>query len=274
MGTKILPAPNRAGSDSPTYHDHMERAGAMSDKMIKAINDTWQRIQKELPGIADIELFLTNDHNSGCASVNWDDRPLLIRMNLQEPGPGQKLPLDENGKRLPEDILLHLLHLAAHAGAYTPSQGSEGRYHGIGFLQATSKLGVETAKRSDQSWSPASGFAIDFAAYADPNSPAWAELKRAKRYKRELERLEAIKDWEAPESIRPRQRGPVRMRCQCTEETIKAGLRKRGLPETTGLGDRGTKVIAAPKVINVSTGVAERGGLLCADCGEEFKLTE
>jgi hypothetical protein len=245
-----------------------------TDKGTQAIYAVWSRIQKELPGVADIEVFLTNDHNSGCASVNWDDRPLVIRLNLQEPGPGQKLPLDERGNRTPEDILLHLLHLGAHAGAYTPSQGSEGRYHGVGFFQAAQQIGLETVKRGDPAWSPASGFAIDFAAYEDPNSPAWAELKRAKWYKRELERLEAIEDWEAPEAIRPRQRGPVRMRCQCTEETIKAGLRRRGLPETTGLGDRGTKIIAAPKVINVSTGVAERGGLLCADCGEEFKLTD
>jgi hypothetical protein len=53
-----------------------------TDKVTQAVYATWERIRKDLPGIADIELFLTNDHNSGCASVNWDDRPLLIRLNL------------------------------------------------------------------------------------------------------------------------------------------------------------------------------------------------
>jgi hypothetical protein len=43
------------------------------------------------------------------------------------------------------------------------------------------------------------------------------------------------------------------MRCACTEETIKAGLWKRGLPEDTGIGTRGTKTIASPEVINVSS---------------------
>ena len=48
----------------------------------------------------------------------------------------------------------------------------------------------------------------------------------------------------------------TRRRCQCADETIKAGLCRRGLPEDAGLGDRDTKVIAAPKVINVSEGAS------------------
>ncbi|MGB6457628.1 MAG: hypothetical protein WBH47_24410 [Streptosporangiaceae bacterium] len=256
----------------------------MSDRLTQAMYATWQRIQQDLD-VPDIVIALTNDHNSGC-STDFEDRPVIVRINPNEPGPGQLLPLDENGNRLPEDLLLHLLHLGAHAGApnfpgsgtsQSAGRGSEGRYHGTGFAAAAKELGLETVKRGGPSWSPATGFAIDFAEYADPNSSAFVELSRPKRYKRELDKLEAIRGWIPPEAIRPRQRGPVRMRCACTEETIKAGIRKR-LGKTTltaedmGLGERGTKTIAAPKVINVSEGVAKRGGLWCQDCKTEFVL--
>jgi hypothetical protein len=42
-------------------------------------------------------------------------------------------------------------------------------------------------------------------------------------------------------------------------ETILAELEKRGLPATPGLGERGTRVIAAPKRTIAPTGVAARG---------------
>ena len=64
-----------------------------------------------------------------------------------------------NGRRSPEDLLLHLLHMAPHATATTPSGGSEGRYDGVGFHQAAMRLGVLT-KREDPSWSPGAGIAF------------------------------------------------------------------------------------------------------------------
>lgn len=247
----------------------------MPGKLSDAIQFTWRRVTGKLMGVPNIELTLTNDHNSGCASVDWwrKSGPPTVRINPSENGPGQLLPMDKNGNRLPEDLLLNLLHLGAHA-AGTRTMASEGRYHDARFAENAKVLGLETVERGSASWSPATGFAIDFEAYADPDGPAWQELRRLKWYKRELEKLETLREWEAPAAIRPRQRGPVFMRCACTEETIKAGLRKRGLPEDTGIGTRGTKTIAAPKVINVSSGVGARGGILCADCGQPFELGE
>jgi hypothetical protein len=75
----------------PNTINGMETRDATVTKAVLAV---WSRIQKEL-GVPDIEVFLTNDHSSGCASADWDHKPLAIRLNLREPGPGQLLPLDD-----------------------------------------------------------------------------------------------------------------------------------------------------------------------------------
>jgi len=67
---------------------------------------------------------------------------------------------------------------------------------------------------------------------------------------------------------------PIPLVWRCTPETILVGLAKRGLPANTGLGERGTQVIAAPKRIIAPTGVAARGGLRCDDCGQPFEPAE
>jgi hypothetical protein len=269
------------GQRTVQYHLGMRRAETFADRqVIQAVEAIWKHISPSVPA----EFFLTSGANSSCGSVNWDDRPLPIRLNLRQNGPGQNLPLTlppgvaatqanlrSEGRRSPEDLLLHLLHMAAHANATTPSGGSEGRYHGVGFLQAAKRLGVETMMRGDRDrWSAGTGFAFDFSLYDDPNSESWQELRRPKWYRRDLERLRVIEQWEDTETGGPRgRRGAISLRCQCTEQTILAGLKARGLPPNTGTGRSSS--IAAPKIISVSQGVQERGGLRCDDCGQTFE---
>jgi hypothetical protein len=82
------------------------------------------------------------------------------------------------------------------------------------------------------------------------------------KYSAYLRRIDkALETWE-PERARKDSRSPQALRCQCTVDTIMAGMAKRGIPVTD--------TPAAPNLISASKGVRERGGIVCADCGAEF----
>jgi hypothetical protein len=135
------------------------------------------------------------------------------------------------------------LHLGAHAmsrGGKSPSQ-SEGRYHSADFRDAAKVLGLDAERV------PIKGFGFGEVSMSRGTKT---------RYRSEIAKLDrALARWEAV-PIRAKSRAPIPLVCECTPETILAGLAKRGLPPDTGLGKHGTKGIAAPKRIIAPTGVA------------------
>jgi hypothetical protein len=228
-------------------------------KIITALNQTWDRLNtvsgSRLPKV---EWYLTAGRDSACAAV-WDTTPVVLRMNLQE----RTSEVDADGRpvyrnRKPEDILTQLAHLAAHASMRSePSAGAEGRYHSAGnggFADEAEKLGLAVAQPGDSRYNFGTG-----------HIPLpWTEQpKLAGKYAAYLRRIDAaLQTWE-PERARKDSRSPQSMRCACTVDTILAGMAKRGVRPTT-------QPPTAPKVINASSGVRERGGIVCADCGAEF----
>ena len=131
------------------------------------------------------------------------------------------------------DILQQLLHLAAHAATPATSTASEGRYHSREFSSEALKFGLGVERQPGVGYFPL---------------PDLSSATR-KRYRPAIGKLDrAMRTWE-PEVVRARQRGPVGLLCQCSPET-------NGLPE---------------KPIRASSGVADRGGIVCTDCSQPFK---
>ena len=227
----------------------------MTDKdseILEALKTAWGSIQAvAMPvTIPPADFYLTEGRGTWCATATWAE-PVVLRMNL----------MHEGRNRTGEDVMESLLHLGAHAmsrGSRSPTQG-EGRYHSAEFRDAAKVLGLDAERIEGK------GFG-----FGEVNMARGTKT----RYRSEIARLDrALARWEAV-PIRAKSRAPIALVCECTPETILAGLEKRGLPANTGLGARGTQVIAWPKRIIAPTGVAARGGLRCDDCGAEFLPAE
>jgi hypothetical protein len=219
---------------------------------MEALDSAWTRVRAEAPleNIPPADFYLTEGRSTWCATATWAE-PVVLRINL----------MTEGHNRTGEDVMESLLHLGAHAmsrGSRSPTQG-EGRYHSAEFRDAAKVLGLDAERVEGK------GFGFGEVSMARGTKT---------RYRGEIAKLDrALARWEAV-PIRARSRAPIPLVCQCTPETILAGLKKRGMPPDTGLGERGTQNIAAPKRIVAPTGVAARGGLRCDDCGAEFVRAE
>jgi hypothetical protein len=223
-------------------------------EVIAALDSAWARIRAEQPmgTIPQVsQWYLTEGRSSG-HSMAWD-QPVTLRVNLQT---------DEEQNRSGKDLMLYLLHMGAHAATWEPGkpQTVEGRYHSADFRKVATELGLD-AEQPMRGGRPSVG-------------SGFSDISLAKgtltRYKSEIAKLDrAIAHWK-PVKVRPKSRAPIPLVCQCTPETIKAGLDRRGLPEDAGLSRQGTRTIAAPKRIIAPTGVAIRGGIVCEDCGQPF----
>jgi hypothetical protein len=223
-------------------------------EVIAALDSAWARIRAEQPmgTIPPVRWYLTEGRSSGHA-MPWDE-PVTIRLNLQT---------DDEQNRSGKDLMLYLLHMGAHAASWQPGkpQTVEGRYHSAEFRDAALKLGLD-AEQPMRGGRPSVG-------------SGFSEISLARgtlsRYKSEIGKLDrAMARWK-PVKVRAKARAPIPLVCECTAETIAAGLKARGLPPDAGLSKQGTQKIAAPKRIIAPTGVAARGGIVCSDCGAEFK---
>jgi len=217
-------------------------------QIVTALNQTWDRLNtvsgNRLP---DADWYLTAGPDSP-HSVAWDTTPVVLRINLQvRSATGGSLM-----NRPADEILAHVVHLAAHAiTRHDAAQGAEGRYHGTNFAEAAEVLGLDVVQPGTADFNTGTG-----------RIPAQEQPKLASKYAAYLRRIDkAMETWE-PERARLSSRSPQTMRCQCTVDTILAGMAKRGV--------RVTSTPNAPKVINASSGVRERGGIVCADCGQTF----
>jgi hypothetical protein len=226
-------------------------AGRVADRdteIMEALGVAWARVRAEAPlgAVPAADFYLTEGRSTWCATATWAE-PVVLRINL----------MHEGRNRTGEDIMESLLHLGGHAmsrGSRSPTQG-EGRYHSAEFRDAAKVLGLDAERVEGK------GFGFGEVSMARATKT---------RYRSEISKLDrALARWEAV-PIRAKSRAPIPLVCQCTPDTIAAGLENRGLPANTGLGTRGTQAIAAPKRIIAPTGVAARGGLRCDDCGSEF----
>lgn len=222
-------------------------------EVMEALDTAWTRVRTEAPmgEIPAADFYLTEGHSTWCATATWAE-PVVLRINLQH----------EGRNRSGEDVMESLLHLGAHAmstgGGKSPSQ-SEGRYHSAEFRDAAKVLGLDAERVAGK------GFGFGEVSMARGTKT---------RYRSEIAKLDrALARWEAV-PVRAQSRAPIPLVCNCTPETILAGLAKRDLPKDTGLGKHGTKRIAAPKRIMAPSGVAARGGLFCTDCQSEFRPAE
>lgn len=220
-------------------------------EVIAALDSAWARIRAEQPmrTIPPVRWYLTEGRSSG-HSMPWDE-PVTIRINLQT---------EEEQNRSGKDLMLYLLHMGAHAASGV-SESVEGRYHSAEFRDKAKDLGLDAEQpMRDGRPSVGSGF----------SEVSLAEGTEA-RYRKEIAKLDrAMAGWK-PVKVRAKARAPIPLVCECTPETIAAGLKARGLPPDAGLSKQGTQKIAAPKRIIAPTGVAARGGIVCSDCGAEFK---
>jgi hypothetical protein len=223
-------------------------------EVIEALDSAWARIRAEQPmgTIPKVSWYLTEGRSSGC-STTWDE-PVTIRINL--------LTNDEQN-RSGKNLMEYLLHMGAHAATWQPDKPQprdEGRYHSKEFHDVAGKLGLAAEqKMRDGRPSVGSGFS--------DISLAEGTLTR---YKSEIGKLDrAMSGWK-PVKLRPKTRAPIPLVCQCTPQTIAAGLKARGLPPDTGLNRQGTRTIKVPKRIIAPSGVAARGGIVCEDCGQPF----
>jgi hypothetical protein len=220
-------------------------------EVIAALDSAWARIRAEQPlgTIPPVARWYLTEGRSSSHSMAWDE-PVTIRINLQT---------DDEQNRSGRDLIEFLLHLAAHA-ASGGSETAEGRYHSAEFRKVATELGLD-AEQPMRGGRPSVG-------------SGFSDISLAKgtltRYKSEIGKLDrAMAHWK-PVKVRPKSRAPIPLVCQCTPETIAAGLKARGLAPDTGLNKQGTQTIAAPKRIIAPTGVAARGGIVCEDCGKPF----
>lgn len=201
-------------------HGYVVRLLAVAETdlpVLRALESAWTRIRADDDLIPAVTFELQPGRSSGCGSVEWDTAP-VITLNLRESrdGTGNTLPATE--------ILATLLHQAGHAiaAAKGSASASEGRYHGVQFGEAASKLGLAV---SDQRI-PGIGYAPDGLA---PGS--------AVRYRSELQALQkALDGWE-PEVVRRRDRSQTLYVCSCTPPRklrMSKGVYERG-PVTCGI---------------------------------------
>jgi hypothetical protein len=213
--------------------------------IVRALDQTWDRLNvvsgNRLP---DVEWYLTGGRTSAC-TVSWDSDPAVVRVNLQKGG------VNRSGA----DILSEIVHTAAHAIIrHDPKLGAEGRYHGTTFEEAADTLGLEVVQPGTADYNTGSG-----------RIPSQDQRKLASKYAAYVRRIDnALDAWE-PEKARKDSRSPQAMRCRCTVDTILNGMEKRGVALTA------SGPPAAPKVINASSGVRIRGGIVCEDCGYPFE---
>jgi hypothetical protein len=161
--------------------------------VLRALDRIWAEIREQDPAVPAASFELTPGRSSSCSNVDWQ-RP-VIQVNLQH----------EGQTRSASDLLLYLIHMAAH-GATGGTTSSEGKYHGAGFRDTARKLGLDAE------------FAGKGTGYSDI-SLATGTMTRY-REGNAIAALEyALKSWE-PVVVRRARRGSVKLVCSCSPARI------------------------------------------------------
>jgi hypothetical protein len=108
--------------------------------MTDALSSAWADIRAKNPGVPEVVIALAPGlDGSTCGSVMWSGSPVLLAAIPQ--------------RAKARDVLGWLLHQAAHGLDGNPSTASKGRYHGAGYRDAASALGLKVTKDDAFGWS-------------------------------------------------------------------------------------------------------------------------
>jgi hypothetical protein len=108
--------------------------------MTDALASAWADIRAKNFDVPEVVLALAPGlDGSTCGSVMWSESPVILAA------------IPEGAKA--RDVLGWLLHQAAHGLAGSPSTASKGRYHGAGYRNAATALGLKVTKDDAFGWS-------------------------------------------------------------------------------------------------------------------------
>jgi hypothetical protein len=170
------------------------------DRLLKALDAAWAKIQEQNPGIASPVFDLTPGREMYCASVSWDLARPIIEFNL----------IQDGHKVTGAHLLERLLHNAGHALIYEPGKVAPtgGRYHTAAYRDAALRLGLDV-EHNDPEGGAGDGYS--------ETSLAKGTLSR---YRSEVGKLDrALKAWtpsETPKTARDRSTSnPSLAKCGC-----------------------------------------------------------